>query len=148
LVQNGVSIETLFMRSSLLFIFLGWLVISCGKESTPPALVGNWKWTIQYAGNPSYNTTPQNTGIQEILSFRDDGSYSLSQNDTVVNFGKYKLSTVKSSGGQNVSRVQYTNTRVTDSTAYYLLANNNDSLFFSNDLIGTVGSGSRHYGRQ
>jgi hypothetical protein len=44
--------------------------------------------------------------------------------------------------------VLYTNKRIADSVSYFVLMNNNDSLFFEYDLIGTQGSGSRHYGRK
>ena len=137
------------MRSILLFItFLSVICFCCKKDSSQNNLVGQWIWTIQYADNPAYNSTPQSTGIQEILIFNTDDSYSLAQNGVIVNTGTYKLSTAKNTSGQSVSSIKYTNLRVTDSVAYYRLANNNDSLFFTYDLIGTYGSGSRHYGRR
>ena len=137
------------MRRFLLFItFLSVICFSCKKDSSQNNLVGQWVWTIQYADNPAYNSTPQSTGIQEILIFNNDDSYSVAQNGVIVNTGTYKLSTAKNTNGQNVSSIKYTNIRVTDSVAYYGLSNNNDSLFFTYDLIGTYGSGSRHYGRR
>ncbi len=147
--QVAVRHKTDFMRQLKSFMtFLLLMCFSCKKDSTQNNLTGQWVWTIQYADNPAYNTTPQSTGIQEILSFNENGNYSLAQNGTIINVGTYKLSTVKNNAGQNVSGIQYTNARVTDSVAYYMLANNNDSLFFTYDLIGTAGSGSRHYGKQ
>lgn len=136
------------MRHLLLMAFLLVTCFSCKKDSSQSNLVGQWDWIIQCAGNPAYNSTPQSTGIQEVLSFNNDGIYSLTQNGVATNSGTYKLSTAKNTSGQDVSSIQYTNARVTDSLAYYELTNNNDSLLFSYDLIGTVGSGSRLYGRE
>jgi hypothetical protein len=121
---------------------------SCKKDDTTKQIMGNWVWTIQYAGNPTYNTTPFNTGISEILSFNSDGSFKLTQNGLMVNSGKYRTGTARSSNGNTVSAVLYTDPTTIDSVAYFFLANNNDSLIFSYDLIGSVGSGARDYGRQ
>ena len=124
------------------------LFTSCKNNVAQKKIVGEWIWTIQYSDNPAYNSTPQSTGVRETLSFNRNGDYALTQNGIVTNTGTYRLSTAKSINGQNVSSIYYSNSRLTDSVAYYLLQNNNDSLIFSHDLIGTVGSGSRHYGRQ
>lgn len=121
---------------------------SCKKESTQTHIIGLWNWTIQYAGNPAYNSTPLSTGIKETLSFNGNGNYSLAQNGIVTNSGTYRTSNAISTSGQIVMSVLYNNLKVKDSAAYYLLTNNNDSLIFSHDLIGSVGSGSRHYSRQ
>jgi hypothetical protein len=124
------------------------LIFSSCKKETNTTIVGNWVWIIQYADNPAYNSTPQSTGIQEIISFGTDGTYSLTQNNIVMNSGTYKTSSATSIRGDKISSALYSNNRVTDSVAYYVIQNNNDSLIFSYDLIGTVGSGSRHYGKQ
>ena len=118
---------------------------SCKKDTVQKTIVGQWTWTIQYANNPANNSTPQSSGNNEIFLFNANGSYSLTQNNIAVNTGTYKISSATSTNGLKVSSALFTNQRVTDSVAYYSL--NNDSLFFSYDLIGTVGSGSRHYGR-
>jgi hypothetical protein len=137
------------MQRLLVFLFFFFILnASCNKDSSQPNLAGQWIWTVQYADNPAYDSTPQSTGIEETLSFTTDGNYSLTQNGVVTNSGTYKTSTAKNTSGQNIPDILYTNTRVTDSVAYYSLENKNDSLFFTYDLIGTVGSGSRHYGRQ
>jgi hypothetical protein len=123
------------------------LFVSCKKDSTQTAsLAGNWNWTIQYANNPAYNSTPQSTGIIESFTFNTNGTYALTQNSVVVNTGTYRMTTATGTNGASVTGVLFTNSRVTDSVSYYSL--NTDSLFFSYDLIGTAGSGSRHYGRQ
>ena len=136
------------MRYLLLLAFLFTLSFSCKKESTRTNVAGVWIWTISYADNPNYNSTPQSTGINETLTLNSDGKYALTLNGVASNTGTYHLSISKSTSGENVSTILYTNARVTDSIAYYTLQSNNDSLFFSHDLVGTVGSGSKHYGRE
>jgi hypothetical protein len=137
------------MRKLLLPAFFLILFVSCKKDEAPQqTLVGQWIWTIQYANNPAYNSTPQSTGINEKITFNIDGTFSLAQNNIVVNSGTYKTSTASSTHGEVIPSVLYTNSKVTDSVAYYKLANNSDSLIFSHDFIGTFGSGARYYGRQ
>jgi hypothetical protein len=137
----------MFMRQRLLLIII---VVSgfCCKKDSLTDLSGNWVWTIQHLNGPPFSYTSQSTGIQEVLIFNRDGSYALLQNGVAINTGTYHLSAAMSSRGDKVPGVYYTNTRVRDSVAYYTMTNNGDSLFFAYDLIGTVGSGSRHYGRQ
>jgi hypothetical protein len=136
------------LRMCVISALLLLLDSSCTKSAGQQNVKGEWVWTIQYADNPAYNSSPQSTGIQETLSFSNNGTYSLTQNGVIVNSGTYKTSTAKNTRGETVSSVLYTNTRVEDSVAYYQLTNNNDSLIFSHDLIGTYGSGSRHYRRK
>lgn len=128
----------------LLSLFAG----SCEKQIIKSNIVGTWEWTVQYAGNPAYNSSPQSTGIQETLFFDHNGRYSLSQNGNMIDSGSYRTNVSVNSSGEWISGVLYTNRRIADSVSYFALTNNNDSLFFEYDLIGTVGSGSRHYGRQ
>lgn len=134
----------------MLPLFIVTLLISCKKESvtTSPSIDGQWEWTIQYADNPAFDSTPLSTGINETLSFSANGTYSLVQNGLLVNAGTYKTTTSISSRGESVPTVLYSNSRVRDSAAYFNLMNNGDSLVFSNDFIGTYGSGSRHYGKK
>ena len=135
------------LRPNLLFIIGILFLLSCHKDHPQPAITGQWIWTVQYYDYPVFET-PQNTGIQEKLSFNNDGTYSVTQNSSVVNSGTYTTGTATNSNGASVLSISYSNSRVIDSTTYLELQNNNDSLFFSYDLIGTVGSGSRHYGRE
>jgi hypothetical protein len=123
---------------------------SCKK--TDPAVtatvVGQWSWVIQRENNPAYFSTPLTTGINETMEFNINGNYAVTQNTVIVNSGTYKLTTGTSTSGSPVSGVLFSNARVTDSAAYYVIRNNNDSLMFCHDLIGTVGSSSRFYGRK
>ena len=124
------------------------MYFSCKKDSNQPSITGQWRWTIQYTDNPAYNSTPQSTGIQETLSFTENGMYALTQNGIIKDAGTYRNSTTKSVSGQSIPSIFYTNSRVSDSVSYYSLTGNNDTLFFSHDLIGTDGSGARYYVRQ
>ncbi|HMU10098.1 MAG TPA: hypothetical protein PKC54_08840 [Ferruginibacter sp.] len=126
------------------------LLLSCKNEeiATPSQIEGQWQWTIQYANNPAFNSTPQSTGINETISFLPGGAYSVVQNNVVINSGTYKTSVTISTRGELIPTILYSNNRVTDSVEYYNIVNNADSLVFCHDFIGTVGSGSRYYGRK
>jgi hypothetical protein len=134
----------------LLISLLAFMLVcsSCKKDNAQSNIIGQWEWTIEYANNPFYNFTPQSTGIRETLIFTAAGKYNLIQNGAIVTTGNYKTATATGNQGQKVLSILYSNTSVIDSAAYYVLINNIDSLIFSHDLIGTAGSGSRHYGRQ
>lgn len=128
----------------LLLICVLTIFSSCKKDELQIAIIGQWTWTLETRGNPIYNTTPQNTGINEVFTFNPNGVYNVSQNNVTVNEGTYKLTTATSTRGSQVSSVLFSNQRVKDSVYYYLIINN-DSLIFNYDFIGTVGSISRHY---
>src|ERR1700739_3550922 len=113
--------QYIMVRMCLILAFVIVIDSSCTKSSGQQNITGEWIWTIQYADNPAYNSTPQSTGIQETLSLAGNGNYSLIQNGIVVNSGTYKTLTAKNTRGETVSGVLYTNTRVKDSVAYYQL---------------------------
>jgi hypothetical protein len=139
------------MRQILPVLSLLLLCVSCEKENEATAAIkqlqGNWVWTIQWSGS-FHTSTPQSTGIHEILSFNSNGSYSISKNGTVVNTGTYKTAAVTNENGDKVARIQYSNARVIDSTTYFIISHNNDSLAFGGGMMGIDGTGSKHYGRQ
>jgi hypothetical protein len=139
------------MQKLLLSLLVSLLFFSCKKTETTQAdsITGQWKWVIQRENNPAYFSTPATTGIQETIAFNADGSYTVTQNSTVVNSGTYKTIVERCSrDNSKVSGVLYSNARVTDSVAYYQVRNNSDSLMFCRDLIGSAGGSSRFYGRQ
>lgn len=141
------------MQKLLLSLLISLLFFSCKKSETSQAdpVTGQWKWIIQRENNPAYFSTPATTGIQESLEFNTNGTYAVTQNNIVVNSGTFKTTIATSNrDGSPVSGVLYSNGRVRDSVAYYVVRNSNDSLslMFCNDLIGTIGSSSRFYGRQ
>ena len=100
--------------------------------------------------NPLYDSSAQNTGVQEILSFTSNGLYTDTKNGIAVNSGTYKnvVNTFTDGYGNKVSVIFYSNTHVQDSVAFYSLANNNDSLIISLDNTGFLASESKHYGRK
>lgn len=141
------------MQKLLLSFLISTLFFSCKKSETSQAdpVTGQWKWIIQQENNPAYFSTPATTGIQETLEFTTSGTYAVTQNSIVVNAGTYKTAVAASiRDGSPVSSVLYSNGRVRDSVAYYVVRTSGDSLslMFSNDLAATVGSSSRFYGRQ
>jgi hypothetical protein len=109
---------------------------------------GNWVLAMRWYGGLPYFITAQSTGIHEVLSFNPNGSYSISKNGMVADIGTYKTATVTSPDGERVARIQYSNTRVTDSIDYFIITHNNDSLAFGSGMMGIDGSGSRVYVRQ
>jgi hypothetical protein len=141
------------MQKLLLSLLISLLFFSCKKAETTQAdsITGQWQWVIQRENNPAYFSTPATTGIQETIEFNADGSYSVTQNNTVVNSGTYKTIVDKCTrDNSRVSGVLYSNSRVTDSVAYYEVRVGNDSLhlMFCHDLIGSYGASSRFYGKQ
>ncbi|MDE3185474.1 MAG: hypothetical protein KGM16_18845 [Bacteroidota bacterium] len=136
------------MRKFHLILILTFLLFnSCKKDSTASSIVGNWNWAVQYFDYPPFSATPQSTGTQEILVFKSDNTYSLAQNSVIINAGTYKISSATNSLGIRVSSVLFSNSRVKDSIAYFNIIAHSDSLYFSNGLMGTVGSGARYYVR-
>jgi hypothetical protein len=137
------------MQKFILSVLISLSLFSCKKSETTQAdpIAGQWKWVIQRENNPAYFSTPATTGIQETLEFNTNGTYTVTQNSVTVNSGTYKTVIATSTNGSPVSGVLYSNTRVTDSVVYYVVRNNNDSLMFCHDLIGTLGASSRIYGK-
>jgi hypothetical protein len=131
-------------------------ICSC-KKSSPETqnILGNWDWTATFTNNPAYSATPQSTGLNENIYFAINNTYSenrrrfngtIAQDFHVINAGTYRLSSAINTNGATVLSIFYSNSRVTDSVEYYVLENKNN-LILSKDLIGTVGSGSKHYSR-
>ncbi len=139
------SLKTLFLIIVLLY--------SCSKKTdSRQSLVGTWNWTVQFYDNPIHFTTPQSTGVQEKLIFDASGGYSVLQNGTIINSGTYTNIDISNkfsdACGNIVSVLFYSNTRTKDSTIFYLIQSNNDSL-----IISTYGNcysnvHSKHYYRQ
>lgn len=134
------------MRTIIFILAVTAVISSCKKSITNANLPGNWQWTIQYSNNPNFNSTPASTGIQEALKFTGNDNYTLTQNGIITQSGTYKTVVSNTPAGK-VSTLLYSNSRVSDSLAYFDINNNGNRLVFSNDLSGTVGSGSRHYDR-
>ena len=136
------------MKEKLAILLLAITVsISCKKSNiSPPILVGNWNWisTINDgAPGPLNPLTPLNSGMSRSLTFTSTG-WILKINNLIVESGTYTTSIAKSSFGESINRIDYFKTNSTiDSITYYSIAG--DSLIFSFDFSGTVGSGSSAY---
>ncbi len=124
-------------------------VFSCKKSNiTPPDLTGTWNWNSTYSDSalgPTNPQTPANSGITKSLSFKN-GDWSFTQNGVTVLEGGYSTSVLNSTYGKPANRIQYVRKNQTDSVTYYSISG--DSLIFSYDLSGTVGSGVTFYIRQ
>ncbi|MBR2647590.1 MAG: hypothetical protein IKD55_02035 [Sediminibacterium sp.] len=133
------------MKKMSLYIFLS-IICACKKDSSQQPIVGEWVWYLNRTNNPYYNTTPQSTGITEILKIQANGEYNVLINNQIENTGTYKLTYEVANNGSIVNKILYTNQRIIDSVEYYVIQN--DTLRFSWGLIGSVGSRSRFYKRK
>jgi len=72
---------------------------SCRKEDQPNLvkpkdIAGTWDWKYTWKDLPMSDSNPlnpQNTGIQEILVFKSDNTWSRTQNNIKVDSGSYTL---------------------------------------------------------
>jgi hypothetical protein len=136
------------MNQSLRITFLTITVLlGCKKSNVSPSIiVGNWSWNATWndgAPGPLNPLTPLNSGTTQFLTFTST-NWVLSKNNIVVSTGTYNTSVTKNTLGENINRIQYYNTNsMADSITYYLI--NKDTLVFSYDLSGSVGSGATFY---
>jgi len=136
------------MKKKLTILFLAITVfISCKKSNiSPPLLVGNWNWISTYndgAPGPLNPLTPINSGVIQSLTFTNT-SWVLKQNNIIVSSGTYTTSIAKNLSGESINRIGYYKTNSpTDSITYYSITR--DTLIFSYDFSGSVGSGVSAY---
>jgi|SRR5580704_11754972 hypothetical protein len=136
------------MKKKLTILFLAITVfMSCKKSNiSPPILAGNWNWISTYndgAPGPLNPLTPINSGIIQSLTFTNT-SWILKQNNIIVSSGTYTTSIAKNLSGENINRIGYYKTNSpTDSITYYSITR--DTLIFSYDFSGSVGSGVSAY---
>jgi hypothetical protein len=136
------------MKKKLTILFLAITIsISCKKSNiSPPILVGNWNWISTFndgAPGPLNPSTPINSGMTQSLTFTNN-SWVLKINNLIVESGTYTTSIAKNLLGESINRIGYYKTNSpTDSITYYSITR--DTLIFSYDLSGTVGSGASAY---
>ena len=121
--------------------------INCKKSNiSPPILAGNWNWVLTFndgAPGPLNPLTPINSGMIQSLTFTNT-SWVLKINSLIVESGTYSTSIAKNLLGESINRIDYHKTNnPTDSITYYSITK--DSLIFSYDFSGSVGSGSSTY---
>ena len=125
--------------------------LGCQKdEPIHQELLGQWEWIWTHYPHPDTLITPINSGIQEILSFNADHTWSKTQNDSTVDFGEFSCghgSFTPVSGGHIFiydSIVYYKNGQiVTRGIDYYIITN--DTLYITPYLAGRFSSYSFPY---
>ena len=145
-----------FMRKLLATLIITSLfAISCRKDTHSYRdynIIGAWKWTAKYIDAPLSATnpqTPQNTGIDETMTFGSDNRWSVVRNGNTVSNGKYKTFITTNTRGERVNALDFQSEMIgAGAPSYYYYRISNDTLMFSTDLMGTVGSGSSFYSRQ
>ncbi len=132
------------------FLTLGCLWIlgffACKKSddaaAVAPSVEGRWAWAETRSDGtpgPLNPLTPLNAGYYRILTFKG-ADWTQSRNDTVTSQGSFTLAVVKNIYDKPVNQIHYYPSNAPDYITYYTISN--DSLGFSYDLSGTVGSGS------
>jgi hypothetical protein len=136
------------MNKKLILLFFAITAsINCKKSNiSPPILVGNWNWELTFndgAPGPLNPLTPINSGMTQSLTFTNT-SWALKINNLMIESGTYTTSIAKNLLGESINRIDYHKTNSpADSITYYSITK--DSLIFSYDFSGTVGSGSSTY---
>lgn len=112
------------MRTFKKYIIIPLIILpffSCKKTDTtsnvaPKEVVGKWKWIYTYlnATNPPVNPiTPQNTGINETITYYADRTWSKIQNNNLIDSGSYSI-------GHGNRRTYPGSVTIYDSIQYYL----------------------------
>jgi hypothetical protein len=136
------------MIKKLTIFFLAITVSTCCKKSkiSPPILTGKWNWVSTFndgAPGPLNPLTPINSGMNKSLTFTNI-DWDLKINNLIVESGTYTTSIEKNIFGGNINRIGFYKTNSpTDSITYYSISG--DTLIFSYDFSGTVGSGASIY---
>jgi len=141
-----------------LFLLSG---LSCKKDSglysviSPKEVAGKWKWeytAVYNATAPVSYLNPQNTGIEEIITFNMERTWSKRQNNILVDTGTYTIGhanrTISSIAVRLIDSIQYyqNGQPINGRVDYYYIIE--DSMNF-NPGLGGVGPGdSKWYIRQ
>ena len=101
----------------------------------PKEVIGKWKWIYTYlhATNPPINPiTPLNTGINEIITYYADRTWSKIQNNNLIDSGSYSI-------GHGNSNTYPGTVTIYDSIQYYLnnvvIAGKVDYYFVAGDSL-------------
>ena len=129
---------------SCFLLLLGFFACKKSDDATAaaPSVEGRWAWAQSSndgAPGPLNPLTPLTAGYYRILTFKGS-DWTQSRNDTVTSQGTFTVAMVKNIYGKPVNQIHYYPSNAQDYITYYTVAN--DSLDFSYDLSGTVGSGS------
>ena len=77
---------------SLLIIWL----LSCNKPDQATGLSGSWYWVKSTGGIANQTLTPENTGIERIMTFYTDDTVEVFENDSLVQKVDYYIRPEKS----------------------------------------------------
>jgi len=118
---------------------------SCQKASpSAPNISGNWNWFATYYDNILDSTnprTPQNSNTTELVSFNGN-NYTIKKGNQIVASGTYSTNVITNPFGELANCIHYKK-GTSDSITYYEISH--DTLCFSNDLGGSVGSSPKWY---
>jgi hypothetical protein len=139
----------------LLASLIGWTacqkltpVASSANQTTStstPTLIGTWDWVLTHNGGVSSgawtgspfgdSTTPINTGIQQVLTFNADSTWTLLQNTALIEQRTFKMGTLLSPEGP-IAMLDIIRTGGTDSLVNHTLSQ--DTLGIFNPQIDSV----------
>ncbi len=83
------KLSALFVGLSLLSV-----AVACGTredELSNEQFVGTWNWASTAGGTGNINDTPENTGVQRTITFTDNYTYTVKENDATVSDGSYSI---------------------------------------------------------
>ncbi|UFK97332.1 hypothetical protein [Kaistella faecalis] len=69
--------------------------VACGTredELSNEQFIGTWNWAATTGGTGNINDTPASTGIQRTITFTDNYTYTVKENDATVSEGTYSIS--------------------------------------------------------
>lgn len=84
------------MRSLIFLSCLLLTVAGCKSEEPAHPIVGKWQWTESIGGFTGGMTVRPQPSERLILQFTNNGTFSLSLNDTVGVSGTYRLAAIRS----------------------------------------------------
>lgn len=137
------------MRIRLLILFvIGAFLTGCKKENdNSKEINGTWNWVKQTNDSwPAVDKTPQSTGINESVTFKDNQTYSIVRNNVHYESGTFTTASFTASSGVTSTKIIFKKGFGMDSIHYFKVSGT--SLTFSMDYSGGAGGGIRFYERQ
>jgi len=147
-MDSYVITEMKTIKSRLILVLcMAAFLPGCKKTGLlPPDIRGGWVWlSTSNDGAPGLLNplTPSNSGMIQSLSLTDSDWY-LSRNSVAVSSGTYTTSLAVNNQGNTINRINFHHANSqTDSISYYAISK--DTLIFSYDYSGSVGSGATVY---
>lgn len=82
------------INALILGLFALLVTAACGTredELSNEQFVGTWNWASTTGGTGNINDTPENTGVQRTITFTDNYTYTVKENDATVSDGSYSI---------------------------------------------------------